>query len=307
LNEKSVAQPALGSAAPGVAGRGLRTHTQAMSNPLRPTATEAIVEWGRRARANREQVERFQEAPTGKDFYAPVASQFKADPHRTDEPVLDFLRSLSAPDKTWLDIGGGAGRYALPLALVSKGVTVVEPSDGMLAMLREGMQEYGIANIETVQSRWPMEGAPEADMALISHVAYDIEDIGPFLDGMEASARELCVAVLLSEAPASMAAPFWPAVHGEPRELLPALPEFISLLLARGKLCEVRLYERPGAVWETPEAPLRFLRQQLWVTEGSDKDQKLHAELLRLQQKVEGGYSFRPDPTPLGVVTWKPR
>jgi len=278
-----------------------------MSNPLTPTATEAAAEWGRRARANREQVERFQEAPTGNDFYAPVASQFKADPHRTDEPVLDFLRSLSSSETTWLDIGGGAGRYALPLALVSKRVTVVEPSDGMLTMLREGMEEYGLRNIDTVQSRWPMADAPVADKALISHVAYDIEEIEPFLAGMEASARELCVAVLLSEAPASMAAPFWPAVHGEPRELLPALREFISLLLARGRLCEVRLYERPGGRWETPETPLPFLRQQLWVREGSDKDQKLRAELLRLQQKVDGGYSFRPDPVPLGVVTWKPR
>jgi SAM-dependent methyltransferase len=278
-----------------------------MANALRPAVDEALAEWARRVRANREQVERFQEAPASEDFYAPVASQFKADPHRADEPALDYLRSLCQPERTWLDIGGGAGRYALPLALVSHKVTVVEPSDGMLGMLREGMSEFGISNVDAIQSRWPMTGAPTADVALISHVAYDIEEIGPFLDAMEASAQHLCVAILLAEAPASIAAPFWPAVHGQPRALLPALPEFLALQLARSRLFEARLFERPPSVYETAEAPLPFLRQQLWVREGSEKDEKLRSELLRLQQKVEGGYSHRPGPIPLGVITWKPR
>ena len=176
----------------------------------------------------------------------------------------------------------------------------------MLAMLREGMSEHSITNIEAIQSRWPMPAPPRASIALISHVAYDIEEVVPFLDAMEASAEELCVAVLLAEAPASVAAPFWPAVHGERRALLPALPEFLVLQVARARPCEVRLFERPGGVYESPEAPLRFLRQQLWVQEGSEKDAKLRAELERLQQKVEGGFSFRPVAVPLGVVTWRP-
>ena len=31
--------------------------------------------------------------------------------------LLDILLSLARPGETWLDIGAGAGRYALPLAL----------------------------------------------------------------------------------------------------------------------------------------------------------------------------------------------
>ena len=44
--------------------------------------------WGERVRANREQVERIREVPDGADFYAPVTSLFRADPTRTDDPVL---------------------------------------------------------------------------------------------------------------------------------------------------------------------------------------------------------------------------
>ena len=73
-----------------------------------------------------------------------------------------------------------------------------------------------------------------ADVALIAHVGYDVEAIVPFLDAMEAAARRLCLAVLMEESPASVAAPFWPLVHGEARVPLPALPQLVELLAARG-------------------------------------------------------------------------
>ena len=55
----------------------------------------------------------------------------------------------------------------------------------MLAVIRTGMEEHGISNIEVVESRWPMDAAPRGDVSLIAHVSYDIADIGPFLDAME--------------------------------------------------------------------------------------------------------------------------
>ena len=56
-----------------------------------------------------------------------------------------------------------------------------------------------------------------ADVALISHVGYDVEDIGPFLDAMEGSARRLCVAVLLERPPPTPADRLWPLIHGVER------------------------------------------------------------------------------------------
>src|SRR5690242_11556019 len=170
-----------------------------MPDVLRPSAEAAQSAWAARVRANREQVDQFREASPA-DFYAPVAGMFRADPRRRDEPALEILRSLVQPTDVVLDIGAGGGRYALPLALECRQVVAIEPSAGMRRVLAEGMAEHGIANIDVVDGRWP-DTARSGDVALISHIGYDIEDIGSFLDGMEAHAARLCVAVLLSQPP----------------------------------------------------------------------------------------------------------
>jgi len=277
-----------------------------MANPLTPTAEEALAEWVRRVRANREQVERFREESESSDFYAPIARNFAFDPRRTDEPILEAIRNLAQPDETWVDIGAGGGRYALPLALRTREVIAVDPSDGMLAVLREGMADNGIGNIRIVQSRWPSDQDVEADVAIISHVGYDIEEIGPFLDAMERAAKRLCVAVLLARAPASLAEPFWPEIHGEARASLPALPEFLALQLARGRLCEVQLFERDVMSYDTPEAPAAWLRQQLFLAEGSEKERKATELARKLMTERNGRWALDWQRWPLGLVTWAP-
>jgi SAM-dependent methyltransferase len=278
-----------------------------MSDVLRPTAADALRAWRDRVRANREQAERLREGDPPRDFYAAVASDFRANPRRTDEPALDLLRSLVKPDETWLDIGAGGGRYALPLALVAREVIAVEPSEGMRSVLREGMAEHGISNIHIVPARWPMEAAPSADVALMAHIGYDIEEIGPFLDVMERSARRLCVAVLVTPSPPHPAEPFWPSIHGEARVPLPALTEFLVLLLARGRLFDLRLCEREPLTHAERDTPLRWLYQQLFVAPDTVKGRRL-ASLAREAITGRGGrWALSWDPVPLGIVTWRPR
>ena len=271
---------------------------------LDPRALEA--EWGRRVRANNEQAERFREAPERPDFYAPIATSFKADPRRTDELALDVLRSLVVPGETWLDIGAGGGRYALPLALAGARVTALDPSPGMLGVLREAAAEFSVDGVTTVEARWPASNPPTADVAMIAHVSYDIADIGPFLDAMEASARRLCVAVLLAESPATQAARLWPAVHGVERDLLPALPEFLTLLLALGRLFTVWLGERQPGAYPSLDAIEGFARQQLFVEPDGPGAARLREAIHSLATERDGRFYLTDRPVPLGVVTWKP-
>jgi SAM-dependent methyltransferase len=266
--------------------------------------------WGKRVRANRDQAERVRETQAG-DFYAPVSSLFVADPKRTGEPALDVLLASADPGETWLDIGAGAGRYALPLALRVKEVIAVEPSAGMRRALRTGMSEHGIGNLRVIAATWP-EGLdelgelPAADAALIAHVGYDIERIGPFLDAMEAATRDRCLAVLTDRSPASVADPFWPLVHDEARVALPALPDLVEVLHARGCETEVLRVERPPRSFDSVPALTAFLRRQLFIAEGGDKDVHFRAILPDHITRREGGWTLVDPPQgAIGIVTWR--
>jgi SAM-dependent methyltransferase len=274
------------------------------SDPLRPAWPDAVAEWARRVRADREQVERTGEVATDTDFYAPVAAFFRSDPYRTDDPALNILRNLVVPGETWLDIGAGGGRLALPIALLAKEVIAVEPSEGMLAVLREGMAEHGISNVRIVHDRWPVDPPPSADVALISGVGNDVEDIGPFIEAMEASARRICVIVSWFRSPRAVADSLWQEIYGEPRETLPALPEFLALLLARRAVFEVRLAERPAISYPGIEEAHAFLRRQLWLKDGSDRDQRLARILAERLSERDGRFAVSWEPITLGIVTW---
>jgi SAM-dependent methyltransferase len=277
-------------------------------NVLRPSAEEAAAAWRELVIAEREQTENLPDRPRPEDFYGPVAQQFKADPHRTDEPILDLVRGLVRPDETWIDIGAGGGRYTLAIALLAKRVYAVEPSAGMRSALAEAAKEYGIENIDVFDERWPGEStAPVADVAFISHVGYDIADFGAFLDEMDAHATRLCVDVMYSDTPLTEWAHLWKPVHSEDRNLLPGGREMLTLLFARGKTPEVQWIETPRRVFESLEALHEGTRRPLWVLPGTEQDARLAAAVREMAVKVDGGYMLHREPRRMGVITWRPR
>lgn len=275
---------------------------------LRPTAAQALTAWGDRVRAEREQVNRCREIDDPADFYAPVAERFRHDPRRSGDAVLDRLLALSGSNDTWLDIGAGGGRYALPIALHVGNVIAVDPSNGMLDVLRDGMREHAIDNVEPIKSRWPMDGdGSSADVSLMAHVGYDIEAIGPFLDAMEGATQRLCVAVLAEGAMTTVATLYWEPVHGEVRIPLPALPEFLAVLMARGRLPSVALEDRVPTAFDSYDDLMLMARRQLWVRPGSAKDDALQRLVGATASQRDGRWSLDWGRARIGVVTWEPR
>ncbi len=88
------------------------------------------------------------------------------DPHRADDAVLNALYAILEPNAEVLDVGGGAGRFALPLATRARSVTVVEPSADSVEMLKSRAAEAGIANVTVVNETWEEAEAPAADVVL---------------------------------------------------------------------------------------------------------------------------------------------
>ena len=273
--------------------------------------------WAARVRANRDQVERIREVPDGTDFYAPVNSLFRADPTRTDDEVLDALLRLTRSGDTWLDVGAGAGRFALPIAraLDPSGGSVIalDASPSMLESLGEIAEDYAIENIRVVEARWPpgdgrAASAFEADVALIAHVGYDVEASGPFLDALETSATRACVAVLMERVPASAADPFWPPVHGEARVALPALHDMLELLEARGRHPDVQRIAVEPRRFGSRDALEGFIRRQLWIDPAGPKEKRFQAALDALTVADGEGWTIVDrEARHVGVVSWAPR
>ncbi|HLF71968.1 MAG TPA: hypothetical protein VI759_07445 [Dehalococcoidia bacterium] len=276
---------------------------------LRPDAARALAAWRAIVEAERDQVERLPNRPRPEDFYAPIAEAFRADPHRTDEPTLTRLLDLVRPDETWLDLGAGGGRYTLPIALKARHAYAIEPSAGMRQVLTDSAREHGIENVDIYGERWPspVSDAPVADVGYLSQVGYDIADIGPFLDQLEAHTRRVCIDVLFDRAPISDFAPLWEPVHGEPRVLLPGLAELIALLYARGRLPRIDGFMMPRRRFESVEALHEASRRPLWVLPNTPEDERLGRAVRDLAVKHEGGFALSTRDRFVAFVSWEPR
>ncbi len=273
---------------------------------------ELTRRWAERVAGNREQAERLREESDGGDHYRPLASAFRADPRRRGDAALEALLVIAAEDDVWVDVGAGAGRFALPLALHTRQVIAVEPSPAMRAELAQLQVEHGILNVAVRDQRWP-SADPEltdlAEVALISHVAYDIEAIGGFLDTLERAARRECVALLFDRSPGSLFWQVWPAVHGEAQVQLPGAVELIALLEARG--AQVTAAEvgrgsgdRQRFAFESLEGAMDWARRRLWLAEDSAKLPALREAVAALLIERDGGWSLPDQPKQL-LIRWR--
>jgi hypothetical protein len=170
------------------------------------------------------------------------------------------------------------------------------------------MQQYGIGNIELFDERWPCESSdvPVADVGFMSQVGYDIEDIGPFLDQLEAHTRRMCAVLLYANTPLRYFAPLWQHVHGEPRIALPALGDFVALLLDRGRAPALQTIKLPQRGFASLEALHEAARRPLWVLPGTPEDERLGRAVSDLAVSVEGGVGLSARSLVLGLVTWEP-
>jgi 2-polyprenyl-3-methyl-5-hydroxy-6-metoxy-1,4-benzoquinol methylase len=152
----------------------------------------AIEMWRQRVAAHHSQSNRVRAelGVTTEDRWETASPFFKANPRRTDDFEVNRLAQEVNPSTTVLDVGGGAGRFALPLALRCHHVTVVEPSPSMGQSLHQIAAEAGIGNVTIVAKRWEEAEVERADVVLSAHVIYMMEDIRSFVEKLIEHARQ---------------------------------------------------------------------------------------------------------------------
>ncbi|MBE9505890.1 MAG: methyltransferase domain-containing protein [Chloroflexi bacterium] len=100
--------------------------------------------------------------------------------------LLERVMALVRQGDSVLDVGAGAGTYALPLARVACHVTAVEPSPVQAGRLAAGVREEGLSNLSILPHCWEELDPAEIgvhDLVLAAH-CFQMHDIRAALSKM---------------------------------------------------------------------------------------------------------------------------
>ena len=273
-----------------------------------PAETPAANSWKRRVESHHEQSLRVMDESWRRgDFWRSLAPMFRADPYRTDDEALNAVAGLVSADSRVLDVGGGAGRYAVALAFRCRSVTVVDPSESMSEQLHEAAVEAGRSNVESVLSDWETADVEAADVVLCSHVVYGVADIRPFIEKLSSHARRRVVLLSFVDSPQSSIAPLWEPVHGERRINLPALPELVNVLWEMDIYPSVRMLTSTRAQsFDSIDAALDELSGRLFLGEKTRARARLDLEIENFLERHEDGFRIiGARPVRQGVIWWE--
>jgi len=192
---------------------------------------------------------------SGDRWAGPMAERFRADPRRELDASLAEIAAYVQPADVLVDVGGGAGRLGLPLALRCRELINVDPSAGMRAQFDDLVQQAGITNARFVQAAWPADGAIVGDVVLTAHVTYFVRDIAAFVAALHRAARRRVLIALRSVPPPMALAAVFEVAHGEPQAPVPSYRELLPVVWEQGLLPELRLLPVPArgqAGWPVP-------------------------------------------------------
>jgi hypothetical protein len=88
---------------------------------------------------------------------------------------------------------------------------------------------------------------------------------------------------------------------------LPALPDVLELLAARGRRPAVERIANEPRRFESRSAVEGFVRRQLWIDPGGPKEARFQAALDELAVPDGDGWTIKGrGPGEIGIVTWSP-
>lgn len=184
-----------------------------------------------------------------------------------------------------LDVGSGGGRASFALVPPAGELIAVDHQQGMLDAYGAAAQERGVAHREFLGD-WPdvADEVPEVDVVVCHHVAYNVRDIVPFLQALNAHARRRVVLEVPMNHPMSNMNPLWKKFWNLDRPTKPTGDELAAIATALGYDAHLDVWvdETWGKRVEMPEEErVRFARIRLCLTE--ERDAEVAAALLEQQ------------------------
>jgi SAM-dependent methyltransferase len=245
------------------------------------------------------------------DRWGASAARFTADPRRPPDANLAAILRYIAPEHVVLDVGGGAGRYALPIALRCSEVVNIEPSKGMGEAFEASAREAGITNTRWVAADWLDAGDVEGDVSLVVNVTYFVRDVVPFIEKLVAASRERVIIATSITPPPDQTARLFQLLHGEPPSPVPSYRQLLPVLWEMGIVPDVRILHEArasalGGVHASRDAALDALRDRRWDdAKWTSMRAMFEAHFDELFEAFGGGYRRRLSGDPrMILVTW---
>ena len=174
-----------------------------------------------------------------------TAQRFRYDPHRCLDASLDLIASYVEPQDVLIDVGGGAGRICLPMALRCREAIVVDVSRAMEEAFQACAEAAGITNARFVRADWLAAGEFHGDIVVAASVTYFVRDIVAFVRKMEAAARRRVLISVRSVPGPNLRATLFRLVYTEEQRPAPGYQELLAVLWEMGILPDVRVLPGP--------------------------------------------------------------
>ena len=224
------------------------------------------------------------------------------------DPVVGRLRRLAGRGATVLDVGAGAGRFALGLAPYVREVTAVDASAGMLRQLRRRARTLGVDNIHCVQGRWEEVDVLPADLAFAAYVLPLVEDAAGFLERLDATAGRRAAVVVSAVSADAVWDVLWRHFHGGPRRPGPTWLDAVAVLRELGMDPHVEVVEPSyRGRYATMREAVDDARRVLALADDADVKAELRRVLGAWLVPRDGGLSPPVRTLPAAVVSWQPR
>ena len=239
-----------------------------------------------------------------------AAQRFSADPRREMDENLAAIAEYVRPDDVVVDVGGGAGRYTLPLALRCREAINVEPSRGMGSAFEASAKDAGISNARWVESDWAGAAGVSADVIMLTHVTYFVADIVPFIEKLQAASRRRVIIGVSSTPPPNQGAALYELLNGESQALVPGHRELLPVLWDLGILPEIRVLGAGASTLAEVVHPTReeAIESMLGEREGDEREKARGAiagNFDRFFAPTPGGFRRNMGDPRFMLITWE--
>lgn len=274
--------------------------------------TAAGRRWRGLVQARLKEMERLQpgRGAVGAEFWDSRARRFASRmtvPDAGRDPFFRRLRKATQRRSTVLDVGAGAGRFAVALAPHVAQVTAVDPSGAMLDICRRRARRAGVANLACVHGRWEEVEVGSAEVAFSSYVLPLVADADRFLAKLDASASERAFVYMGAFSADAVFDPLWRHFHGRPRRPGPTYLDAVAVLRELGVDPRVEVVEVPSrARFKSVAEAAREYRDQLLVPDTPEARRELRGLLGDWLVPRDGALGPPLRSIPAAIVSWVP-